>query len=67
MLDERLLRILVCPLTKKKLRYNKDDNELISEAAGLAFPVKEGIPIMLVNQARKISGDSTSMDNNPDN
>jgi uncharacterized protein YbaR (Trm112 family) len=53
-LDPKLLEILVCPLTKKPLRYDRARNELISEAAGLAYPVREGIPIMLPEEARPL-------------
>ena len=52
--DPRLLEILVCPVTKSLLRYDAAAQELISDAAGLAFPIREGIPIMLVDEARKI-------------
>jgi uncharacterized protein len=52
--DPRLLEILVCPLTKTPLRYDAEKQELISDKAGLAFPIREGIPIMLVDEARKI-------------
>jgi len=52
--DPRLLEILVCPLTKTLLRYDAEAQELISDKAGLAFPIREGIPIMLVDEARKI-------------
>ena len=52
--DPRLLEILVCPLTKTTLRYDAEKQELISDAASLAFPIREGIPIMLVDEARKI-------------
>ncbi|WDM85268.1 Trm112 family protein [Ehrlichia sp. JZT12] len=54
MFDHTLLDILVCPLTKDKLQYKEDTHELISEKAKLAFPIHEGIPIMLVDQARKL-------------
>ncbi|ABD44914.1 conserved hypothetical protein [Ehrlichia chaffeensis str. Arkansas] len=54
MFDHRILEILVCPLTKDKLQYNKDTNELISEKAKLAFPIRDGIPIMLIDEARKL-------------
>ncbi|WP_084229855.1 Trm112 family protein [Candidatus Neoehrlichia procyonis] len=54
MIDEKLLSILVCPVTKGKLHYNKITNELISEDAKLAFPIKDGIPIMLIDEARKL-------------
>ncbi len=52
--DPKLLDILVCPLTKKPLRYNATKQELISDAAGLAYPIRDGIPIMLVDEARKL-------------
>jgi hypothetical protein len=52
--DPRLLEILVCPLTKKPLIYDRERNELISKAAGLAYPIRDGIPIMLPDDARKI-------------
>jgi uncharacterized protein YbaR (Trm112 family) len=52
--DPRLLEILVCPLTKAPLRYDAANQELISDKAGLAFPIREGIPIMLVDEARKL-------------
>lgn len=53
-LDPRLLEILVCPLTKQPLRYDRVRNELVSEAAGLAYPVRDGIPIMLPDEARPL-------------
>ena len=49
--DPKLLEILVCPLTKQSLSYDRDAQELISEAAGLAYPIKDGIPIMLIDEA----------------
>lgn len=52
--DPKLLEILVCPVTKGTLRYDADAQELISEQAGLAFPIRDGIPIMLVDEARKL-------------
>jgi len=54
-LDQKLLDILVCPVSKKPLEYDKEANELISKEAGLAYPVKDGIPVMLPEEARKIS------------
>ncbi len=54
-IDEKLLDVLVCPLTKDKLILDKENNELISKAAGLAYPIKDGIPIMLPDEARKIN------------
>ncbi len=52
--DPKLLEILVCPVTKGDLEYNKEKNELISKQAGLAYPIRDGIPIMLEEEARKI-------------
>ena len=52
--DPRLLEILVCPLTKQKLEYDRERQELISRAAGLAYPVRDGIPVMLPEEARKL-------------
>lgn len=49
-----LLDILVCPVTKTRLTYDEAAQELVSEAAGLAYPVREGIPIMLPEEARKL-------------
>ncbi|MDE0335615.1 MAG: Trm112 family protein [Defluviicoccus sp.] len=56
-IDPKLLEILVCPLTKGPLRYDAAAQELVSENAGLAFPIRDGIPIMLVDEARRISED----------
>jgi uncharacterized protein len=53
-LDPQLLEILVCPLTKGPLRYDREAGELISEQAGMAFPIRDGIPIMLPAEARKL-------------
>jgi|TARA_X000000368_G_scaffold134709_1_gene105687 hypothetical protein len=53
-IDPKLLEILVCPVTKETLIWDKDNQELISKKAGLAYKVKDGIPIMLVDEARKI-------------
>jgi uncharacterized protein YbaR (Trm112 family) len=52
--DPRLLEILVCPLTKTTLEYDAEKQELISRAARLAYPIRDGIPIMLPEEARKI-------------
>ena len=52
--DPRLLEILVCPLTKSPLRYDRKTQELVSKKACLAYPVRNGIPIMLVDEARKL-------------
>ena len=54
-IDESLLNIIVCPVTKEKLTLDKKTNELISKKAKLAFPIKEGIPILLIEEARKIN------------
>jgi uncharacterized protein YbaR (Trm112 family) len=55
--DAKLLEILVCPLTKGPLRYDRAALELISEEAALAYPIRDGIPIMLVDEARPLSDD----------
>ena len=52
--DPKLLEILVCPLTKGPLRYDRERQELISDQAGLAYPIRDGIPIMLIDEARRI-------------
>ena len=53
-IDPKLLEVLVCPLTKGPLVYDRANGELISERAGLAFPIRDGIPIMLIDEARKL-------------
>ena len=55
-IDSKLLEILVCPLTKSTLEYDADKQELISRAAKLAYPIRDGIPIMLPEEARKLEG-----------
>ena len=57
MVDPKLLEILVCPLTKTSLDYDAERQELISRAAGLAYPIRDGIPIMLVDEARQLTDD----------
>jgi uncharacterized protein len=52
--DPRLLEVLVCPLTKGPLRYDRERQELISAEAGIAYPIRDGIPIMLVDEARPL-------------
>ena len=52
--DPKLLETLVCPLTRSTLRYDKERQELVSAAAGLAFPIRNGIPVMLIDEARTI-------------
>ena len=56
-IDPKLLEILVCPLTKTPLIYNRETQELISEQAGLAYPIRNGVPIMLVDESRNTSLD----------
>ena len=53
-LDQKLLDILICPLSKGSLEYDKEANELISKDAGLAYPIKDGIPVMLPKEAREL-------------
>ena len=57
-MDSRLLDILVCPVTKGPLEYDKARQELISRSAGLAYPIRDGIPVMLESEARRLD-DST--------
>lgn len=52
--DVKMLELLVCPLTKGRLTYDRTRNELISEGAKLAYPIRDGVPIMLISEARKI-------------
>ena len=59
-IDPKLLEILVCPLTKAPLRYDREAQELISEEAGLAYPIRDGIPIMLVDEARRMRDAETA-------
>ncbi len=56
-MDTKLLQILVCPVTKGPLVYNKTTNELISKSARLAYPIRDGIPVMLEDEARKLAED----------
>ena len=53
-MDKELLQILVCPVTKGPLVYDKDNNELISKSAKLAYPIKDDTPILLEDEARKL-------------
>jgi uncharacterized protein YbaR (Trm112 family) len=53
--DPKLLEILVCPLTRTTLHYDRDRQELISRAAGLAYPIRGGVPIMLPEEARELT------------
>lgn len=54
-MDKRLLDILVCPVTKAPLIYDKEKQELISKAARLAYPIRDGIPVMLEDEARPLT------------
>lgn len=56
-MDAKLLQILVCPVTKGTLVYNKVSNELISKSARLAYPIKDGIPVLLEDEARHLADD----------
>ena len=56
-IDRRLLEVLVCPLTRGPLVYDRVNNELISHQARKAYPVRAGVPIMLVDEARDLGGD----------
>jgi len=53
-IDPKLLELLVCPLSKQPLSYDRERQELVSKTAGLAFPIRDGIPIMLIDEARKL-------------
>jgi len=55
MMDKRLLDILVCPVTKGRLHYDREASELISVSAGLAYPIRDDIPVMLEDEARVLS------------
>lgn len=55
--DPRLLAILVCPLTKAPLSYDRERQELVSKAAGLAYPVRDGVPVMVIEEARELGED----------
>jgi uncharacterized protein len=52
--DPKLLELLVCPVAKTRLNYDAEKQELISRAAGLAYPIRDGIPIMLAEEAREL-------------
>ncbi|MBL8547767.1 MAG: Trm112 family protein [Hyphomonadaceae bacterium] len=55
--DPKLLEVLVCPQTRTTLRYDRERQELISESARLAYPVRDGVPIMLIDEARELGAD----------
>ncbi|HYC74934.1 Trm112 family protein [Brevundimonas sp.] len=52
--DPRLLEVLVCPVTRGRLTYDRERQELVSRGAKLAFPIRDGVPIMLADEARKL-------------
>jgi uncharacterized protein YbaR (Trm112 family) len=56
-MDPKLLEILVCPVTKGALRYDRQRQELVSQSAGLAYPIRDGIPILLESEARRLDED----------
>lgn len=58
--DPKLLEILVCPASRQPLRYDREKGELISDAARLAYPIRDGIPIMLIEEARSLDDDGAS-------
>lgn len=57
MIDKKLLEILVCPVSKAPLEYSELNNELVCKASGLAYPIRDGIPVMLESEARQLSTD----------
>lgn len=57
MIDKKLLSILVCPVSKAPLEYDQEKDELICKASGLAYPVSDGIPVMLESEARTLTAD----------
>ena len=65
-MDSKLLQILVCPVTKGPLIYDKKANELISKSARLAYPIRDGIPVMLEDEARKLSEKEYARDEKAD-
>ena len=60
-MDTRLLELLVCPVTKGSLEYDREKQELISRSARLAYPVRDGIPVLLENEARTLTDDELGL------
>lgn len=60
-MDSKLLQILVCPVTKGPLIYDKKANELISKSARLAYPIRDGIPVMLEDEARRLTDEELAL------
>lgn len=56
-MDKKLLSLLVCPVSKAQLEYREDSQELVCKASGLAYPVRDGIPVMLESEARPLSAE----------
>ncbi|MEE4661542.1 MAG: Trm112 family protein [Halieaceae bacterium] len=56
-IDKKLLSILVCPVSKAPLEYDRDKQELVCKASGLAYPIRDGIPVMLEEEARQLTAD----------
>lgn len=63
-MDKKLLSILVCPVSKAPLEYHAEQQELVCRASGLAYPVRDGIPVMLESEARQLTSDE-KLHNNP--
>jgi len=62
-MDKQLLSILVCPVTRAPLEYDREKQELVCRASGLAYPIRDGIPVMLESEARQLSADEKLRDN----
>ncbi|MCK9505590.1 MAG: Trm112 family protein [Porticoccaceae bacterium] len=62
-MDKQLLSILVCPVTRAPLEYDRDKQELVCRASGLAYPIRDGIPVMLESEARQLSADEKLHEN----
>ncbi|MEZ7848531.1 MAG: hypothetical protein ACI9LD_002137 [Polaromonas sp.] len=60
-MDTKLLELLVCPVTKGPLTYNRDKQELVSRSARLAYPVRDGLPVMLENEARTLTDEELGL------
>jgi uncharacterized protein YbaR (Trm112 family) len=56
--DPRLLEVLVCPVTRTRLEYDRERHELVSRAAGLAYPIRDGVPVMLPEEARRLEDEA---------
>ncbi len=56
--DPRLLELLICPVSRGRLDYDREAQELVSKAAGLAYPIRDGVPIMLADEARPLDADA---------